>query len=99
MDWRPPIGSSLNLNLSHLITRDLLIGVVAGFSLAATSASLAAYVSSRRARGKEARTRAREVEEEGEFPFRPIELRSDEIVNGVCGAIGEQVRVGLISLV
>lgn len=80
MDWRNP-----NVHLS----RDLLLGLAAGFSLAATSASLAAYVSARQRRKNEEEEREKEREEEGEFPFRPIELRSDEIAKGVCGAIGK----------
>jgi cysteine synthase A len=80
----------MNWGLSDVrITRDLVVGAALGLSLAISSASLAAYIQSRRQR------RLREIEAEPEYPFRPIELRSDEIVQGVTGAIGNAVIAAL----
>jgi cysteine synthase A len=62
--------------------RDVLLGAALGVSLVFTSASLAAYVHSTR--------QHRQREEAGpEFSARPIELRSDEVVDGVAGLIGK----------
>lgn len=71
---RPPTGQ----NLRHLI-----YGIVLGFSLTLTVASV-------RSRLTEAEKRKRQKRSgtELEFDERPIELRSDEVVNGVVGLIG-----------
>lgn len=61
--------------------RDIFIGATIGLSLAINSASLAAYLHSLRQRRDHSNP-------EPEFSARPIELRSDEIVDGVSGLIG-----------
>lgn len=58
--------------------RHVLYGVILGFSLSLTSTSLALYYQSR----KRALLAA-------QFEARPIELRSDEVLRGVTGLIGE----------
>lgn len=65
--------------------RDVIIGAALGFSLAISSASIAAYIHS-------ARQRRARLAAEPEFSARPIELRSDEIVDGVSGLIGATLR-------
>ena len=62
--------------------RDVLLGAALGVSLVVTSASLATYV--HRTRRPSLRKKAGP-----EFSARPIELRSDEIVDGVAGLVGE----------
>lgn len=71
--------SWVSLDSKH---RDILLGAVLGVSLVITSASLAAYLNCtpRPSHRKKAGP---------EFSARPIELRSDEIVDGVAGLIGE----------
>lgn len=62
--------------------RDVIFGAALGVSLIITSASLVAYIHSTR--------QQRQRKEAGaEFSARPIELRSDEVVDGVSGLIGE----------
>lgn len=60
--------------------RQLVLGIVIGISLSLTSATL---VQDYRAR--------RRKEQVPEFSERPIELRSDEILDGVAGLVGECV--------
>ena len=59
----------------------LLVGIIAGISLSLTSSSLLKLFEERRRKAAENRLL--------ELPERPIEVRSDEIVNGVSGLIGE----------
>ena len=58
----------------------LLIGILAGISLSLTSSSLWKLFDERRRKAAEDRLL--------ELPERPIEVRSDEIVDGVSGLIG-----------
>lgn len=62
---------------SRFAAKHVLIGFLLGISLSLTTSSLAALHKSRK---KEKQTR--------QLPLRPIELRSDEVVNGVTGLIG-----------
>jgi cysteine synthase A len=57
--------------------RHIAYGILIGFTLSATSTSISLYLR---------RRRQRFLEEQ--FEFQPIELRSDEILNGVTGLIG-----------
>lgn len=57
--------------------RLVLYGILIGFSLSVTSTSLALYFQQRK------RERIQD-----QFEPRPIELRSDEVVDGVAGLIG-----------
>ncbi|KAF8895734.1 tryptophan synthase beta subunit-like PLP-dependent enzyme, partial [Gymnopilus junonius] len=72
---------------SRTFGRHVLIGILLGFSLSATITSLAAYFQQRK--------RERQV---ANFAPRPIELRSDEIVKGVVGLIGNTPLVRINSL-
>jgi hypothetical protein len=69
--------------------RHLLYGVILGVSLSIASASIASTVR---------RRRERRIEHGHEFEQRPIELRSDEISNGVLGLIGNTPLVRIASL-
>ena len=57
--------------------RHLTYGILLGFSLSVTATSLALYYRDRKQRQLISR-----------FEPRPIELRSDEIIDGVTGLIG-----------
>lgn len=72
---------------SQSTTRHVLYGVLIGFSLSLTSTSLALYYQSRKRRRKTAK-----------FAPRPIELRSDEVLSGVTGLIGNTPLVRINSL-
>lgn len=73
----------LNLNfrdtfrLPNRLTRDLTIGLLVGITVSLSSTSLALLAQGWRRRRAISR-----------IPPRPIELRSDEIVDGVIGLIG-----------
>src|SRR4051794_38285340 len=69
------------------LTRDLVLGLFLGFTFSLSSASLALYWQQRRRRKAVART----------VP-RPIQLRSDEVVHGVVGLIGNTPLVRINSL-
>jgi cysteine synthase A len=66
------------LKLPTRFTRDLLIGIAVGITFSLSSTSLALLAQGWR--------RKRAVQR---IPPRPIELRSDEVVPGVIGLIGE----------
>lgn len=66
------------LKLPRRFTRDLMIGLLVGIGFSLSSTSLALLVQNRRRNRAVAR-----------IPPRPIEIRSDEIVNGVVGLIGQ----------
>lgn len=72
---------------SPVALRQLVYGVVLGFSLSLATTSLTLWYQARQ------RERQRRITE-GQFEYepRPIELRSDEIVRGVTGLIGEQSK-------
>lgn len=62
---------------SRTTAKHVFYGVLIGISLSLTSSSLALLYQTRK---KEKQVR--------DLPPRPIELRSDEVVNGVAGLIG-----------
>jgi cysteine synthase A len=66
------------LRIQRRVSRDLIIGLVVGITFSLSSTSLALLVQQWRRKRAIAR-----------IPPRPIELRSDEIVDGVTGLIGE----------
>ncbi|KAI0688184.1 PALP-domain-containing protein [Cytidiella melzeri] len=70
-----------------LLTRQLFYGLLLGFSLSVTSTSLALYFQQRR----------REILQ-NQFEARPIEIRSDEVIDGVTGLIGNTPLVRINSL-
>ncbi|KIK67674.1 hypothetical protein GYMLUDRAFT_36403 [Collybiopsis luxurians FD-317 M1] len=67
--------------------RHLFLGILLGFSLSLTSTSLAPFFRARRRKRLEAH-----------FEPRPIELRSDEILSGVTGLIGNTPLIRINSL-
>ncbi|KAK4687250.1 hypothetical protein P7C73_g2863, partial [Tremellales sp. Uapishka_1] len=75
------------LKLPRKFTRDLVIGLLVGFTFSLSSTSLALLAQGWR--------RKRAV---GRIPPRPIEIRSDEIVNGVIGLIGNTPLIRINSL-
>ncbi|KIK09826.1 hypothetical protein K443DRAFT_433 [Laccaria amethystina LaAM-08-1] len=87
MSFLPPLDSVLPSLTSRVSVRSVLIGVFLGFSLSVTSTSLALYFQQKR--------REREA---AKFTPRPIELRSDEVVAGVTGLIGNTPLVRINSL-
>ena len=66
------------LKLPNRFSRDLTIGLLVGFAFSLSSTSLAIFFQDWR--------RKRAIQR---IPPRPIELRSDEVVPGVIGLIGE----------
>ena len=66
--------------LPNKFTRDLIWGLVVGFTFSLSSTSLALLVQSWRRR-----------KAISHVPPRPIELRSDEVVEGVIGLIGRRI--------
>ncbi|KAH8814449.1 PALP-domain-containing protein [Flagelloscypha sp. PMI_526] len=75
-------------NLHHLV-----YGIILGFSLTLTATSIRARIDEAQQRKKERRTGNKL-----EFDERPIELRSDEVVKGVSGLIGNTPLVRVNSL-
>jgi hypothetical protein len=65
------------LRLPTRFTRDLIVGLILGITLSLSSTSLASLAQAYR--------RKRAI---AKIPPRPIELRSDEVVDGVVGLIG-----------
>lgn len=75
VSWlRLPSAARFSLRL----TRELVVGVFLGVAFSLSSRSLALYLQSRRRERIDAA-----------YPPRPIEIRSDEILNGVAGLIGD----------
>ena len=72
------LSDRVRLRTPHRLTRDLIIGLLLGITVSLSSTSLALLAQEWRRRRAMAR-----------LPPRPIELRSDEIVSGVLGLIGE----------
>jgi cysteine synthase len=64
--------------MTHSSWRQLLYGLLLGFSLSVTATSLTLWYQNRK-----------REQDALHFDPRPIELRSDEIVDGVVGLIGE----------
>ncbi|KIP06109.1 hypothetical protein PHLGIDRAFT_73165 [Phlebiopsis gigantea 11061_1 CR5-6] len=82
------LPGSIKLQLPNsLSVRHLVYGALIGFSLSVTSTSLALYWQQRK----------REREQD-KFEPRPMELRSDEVVDGVAGLIGNTPLVRIQSL-
>lgn len=79
--FRLKIPSFIHLP-SHTTLRHVVYGIILGFSLSLTSTSIALFYQSR----KRERVTA-------QFEARPIELRSDEVLEGVTGLIGAFQRV------
>lgn len=77
---------------SSKVTRDITIGVAIGVALSVSSASISNYVERQRRIAREKAEGARD------YVPRPIELRSDEIVSGVVGLIGNTPLVRINSL-
>ncbi|KAF9482225.1 PALP-domain-containing protein [Pholiota conissans] len=90
MGWTSTLTESISSWLqwpSRTAARHLIIGVLIGFSFSITSTSFAVYYQQRK--------KERQVQH---FAPRPIELRSDEIVDGVSGLIGNTPLVRINSL-
>jgi cysteine synthase len=75
--WLSARLESISSKAHSLLTQQLFYGILIGFSLSVTSTSLALYFQERR------RERI-----QNQFEARPIELRSDEVIDGVTGLIG-----------
>ncbi|KAF9227064.1 PALP-domain-containing protein [Gyrodon lividus] len=76
------------LHLPNPAIRQVSYGILIGFTLSISATSIAHYWSERK----------REERLENQFSLRPIELRSDEIVRGVTGLIGNTPLVRINSL-
>ncbi|KAF9452780.1 PALP-domain-containing protein [Macrolepiota fuliginosa MF-IS2] len=85
MGWFPE-AERWSTWLSRPVTRHIFYGVVIGFLLSHTPTSFTRYLKPRKRRETET------------FDSRPIELRSDEIVSGVTGLIGNTPLVRINSL-
>ncbi|PPQ87457.1 hypothetical protein CVT25_008193 [Psilocybe cyanescens] len=91
MTWTSTFAESLSSWLrwpSRSTTRHVLIGVLIGFSFSLTSTSIALYWQQRK----------KDRQPVTHFPPRPIELRSDEVVKGVVGLIGNYLFYRINSL-
>lgn len=75
MDWFQAIEHWPH-SLQRSTLKHVFYGILIGFSLSYTSTSFVRLLESRKRKRVET------------FQFRPIELRSDEIVSGVTGLIG-----------
>ncbi|KAG1753339.1 tryptophan synthase beta subunit-like PLP-dependent enzyme [Suillus lakei] len=73
---------------SNAAIRHVTYGIFIGFALSVTSQSISSYWRSRR----------RQSLSQEQFEFRPIELRSDEVLHGVTGLIGNTPLVRINSL-
>ncbi|KIJ06391.1 hypothetical protein PAXINDRAFT_103387, partial [Paxillus involutus ATCC 200175] len=76
------------LHLPNPAIRQVSYGILIGFTLSVSVTSIARYW----------RDRKREERLENQFSLRPIELRSDEIVRGVTGLIGNTPLMRINSL-
>ncbi|PSR70983.1 hypothetical protein PHLCEN_2v13159 [Hermanssonia centrifuga] len=86
--WIPSLHKPSWFHLPRPSTvRLLFYGILLGFSLSVTSTSLALYFQKRR----------RDLTN-AQFKPSPIDLRSDEVVNGVTGLIGNTPLVRIKSL-
>ncbi|KZT10918.1 PALP-domain-containing protein [Laetiporus sulphureus 93-53] len=86
--WLPTLHLPSWLHLpDRIAVQHILYGIIIGFSLSLTSTSLALWYQERK--------RDRFVRR---FEARPIELRSDEIIKGVTGLIGNTPLVRIDSL-
>lgn len=82
LSWLSSKLDAASTRFHALVTRQLVYGVLLGFSISVTSTSLALYFQQRR---------QERIQEQ--FEPRPIELRSDEIIDGVTGLIGQAAPV------
>ena len=89
VSWLPFLkGSVLPFHMpSNIALKHIFYGLLLGFSLSITSTSIALYYQQRRREQIHDR-----------FGSRPIELRSDEIVDGVTGLIGKYAASRTISI-
>ncbi|KAG2135823.1 tryptophan synthase beta subunit-like PLP-dependent enzyme [Suillus clintonianus] len=76
------------LPFSNAAVRNITYGILIGFTLSITSKSISSYWRSRR----------RQSLSHEPFESRPIELRSDEVLHGVTGLIGNTPLVRINSL-
>ncbi|KAG2039673.1 PALP-domain-containing protein [Suillus americanus] len=73
---------------SNAVVRHITLGILVGFTLSITSTSISSYWRSRR----------RQSLSQEQHEFRPIVLKSDEVVHGVTGLIGNTPLVRIDSL-
>lgn len=87
--WLAPawLADALRARMPSRLTRDLVVGLALGITLSLSSTRLAQLLQAYRRRRALQR-----------IPKRPIELRSDEIVHGVAGLIGNTPLVRINSL-
>ena len=64
----------------NILTYKFLLGLIVGITITAGSSSLIRYNRKRRRTG----------EHHHDLSFRPIEVRTDEVVKGVSGLIGDR---------
>ncbi|KAJ7467111.1 tryptophan synthase beta subunit-like PLP-dependent enzyme [Mycena latifolia] len=83
LDFLPPLPRT---------ARPLALGILLGFSLSISSSAVVQYFQRRR------RRIALSQSQTSEFESRPIELRSDEVLNGITGLIGNTPLVRIPSL-
>lgn len=81
----------LSAKLPRRLTRDLLIGLILGIALSLTSTRVTMLIQGWRQR----RAKQRAIQR---MPPRPIQVRSDEIVQGVPGLIGNTPLIRIASL-
>ncbi|QRW08536.1 cysteine synthase [Ceratobasidium sp. AG-Ba] len=77
---------------SSRVTRDITLGVVIGVALSVSGTSVSSYIAKKRRIAREIADGAKD------YVPRPIELRSDEIVPGIVGLIGNTPLVRINSL-
>ncbi|KAJ6498768.1 PALP-domain-containing protein [Mycena sanguinolenta] len=73
-------------------TRPLLLGIILGVSVTVSSSAVVQYFQRRRRRIALSQSQISELEQ------RPIELRSDDVLNGIVGVIGNTPLVRIPSL-
>ncbi|KAJ6507297.1 tryptophan synthase beta subunit-like PLP-dependent enzyme [Mycena vitilis] len=83
LDFLPPLPRT---------ARPLILGIVLGISLSVSSSAVVQYFQRRRRRIALAQSQISELES------RPIELRSDDVLNGIVGVIGNTPLVRIPSL-
>lgn len=91
-DWALVMQVRLPEWTTSQVTRNVTMGVALGVAVSVSASSLSRYISKRRRRERERAEGARD------YVPRPIELRSDEIVTGIAGLIGNTPLVRIESL-